>query len=217
MMKRIATASALIGILSLFSTSANAIAITQTYGDTGNGGIITYTDLGSNQLQIEFDNISTDYSALITGLVFDIVTDIEALTVGSFTDGNNVDLTSYYSVNLNVANNITPGNTQVDLAITTISGVNGGIYNAAHPGSDLNNAFPDIATLVLNISDPDPWGLTSIGNDWLRMQRVGADGELSLKLPGGDCTNCDVPEPGIAGLLGIGLLGMIVARRRMKV
>lgn len=216
-MKQINTLIAF-AMLMFFAASANALVITQTYSDGGdNGGIITFTDLGSNQLQIDFDNTSTatDFggylnSSLITGLVFDIVSDIGAMTVDSFVDGNNVDLASLFLVSINTNNNITPGNTQVDLSITTINGVTGGIYNSADPGSELTNAFPDIASLVLNISDPNPWSLSAISNDILRMQRVGAAGDGSLKLS-------SVPEPSVLALMGLGLLGVVFTRRRKSV
>ena len=206
-------------MLMFFAAPANALVITQTYSDGGdNGGIITFTDLGNNQLQIDFDNTSvatvfdSGYvnSSLITGLVFDIVSDIGAMSVVSFVDGNSFDLTSLYNVALNVDNKITPGNTVVDLSITTATGMEGGIYNSDDFGSELTNAFPDIATLVLDITTPDPWSLSSISNDILRMQRVGDLGEGSLKLS-------SVPEPSVLALMGLGLLGVVFTRRRKSV
>lgn len=203
-------------LLSMVAGVANA-SIVRTYAAIDGSGMVTFTDIGGNQLQIDIDNTSDNNnvgpggylnSSVITGLVFDIIDDIGALSVSSFLDGNGVDLSGSYVVELDVNNNITPGNTVVDLSITTTNGVNGGIYNAANPGSDLNNAVPDIATIILDISDPDPWSLSSIENDFLRMQRVGENGEGSLKIPG-------VPVPAAVWLFGSGLLGLVgIARRR---
>lgn len=192
-------------------------SIVRTYSATNGSGELTFTDLGSNKLQIEIDNTSDNNnvgpgvylnSSLITGFVFDILDDINVMTVASFVDGSGTDLSGAYSVQLNVNNNITPGNTKVDVSIKTTNGVNGGIYNFAKPGSDTNNAVRDIATIVLDITDPDPWVLGSIQNDVLRMQRVGPNGGGSLKIPG-------VPVPAAVWLFGSGLLGLIgIARRR---
>lgn len=201
-------------LLSMATAAANA-SVVRTYTGVDGSGVVTFTDLGG-QLQIEFDNTSDNNnvgpggylnSSVITGLVFDIVDDVTGVSVASFLDGNGADLSSAYIVELDVNNNITPGNTVVDLSIKTINGINGGIYNALAPGSDIANAFPDVATLVLNITD-SPWVLSSIENDILRMQRVGYNGEGSLKIPG-------VPVPAAVWLFGSGLLGLVgIARRR---
>jgi len=188
-------------------------SIVRAYDDSDGSGQVTYTDIGSNKLQIDFDNTSaSNTSAIITGLVFDIVEDVNAISFFSFKDGNGVDLTSSYTVDLNVSNNITPGNTKVDLSIKTSTGINGGIYNAASNSGSLNNAFPDIATLILTISDPDPWALSSISNDRLRLQRTGTNGNGSLKLDGVPA----VPVPAAVWLFGSGLLGLIGVARRKK-
>lgn len=127
-------------------------------------------------------------------------------------------------VQLDVDNNITPGNTVVDLSIKTTTGIDGGIYNDAKQGSNLNNVVPDIATIILAISDPDPWSLSSISNDRLRMQRVGPGGEGSLKIPGGPGDDDDddddppsaVPEPSVLALIGISLIGVGASRLRRR-
>ena len=199
-------------ILALMLTAVAGIAnasIIRTYTDVDGSGVVTYTDLGSNQLQIEFDNTSAaTMSSIITGLVFDIDQDVNSITLNSFLDGNSVDLSGSYNVALNVNNNITPGNTVVDLAITTTNGINGGIHNAAGNSGNLANTFPDIATLILTIDDPAGWALNAISDDILRMQRTGLDGEGSLKIPG-------VPVPAAVWLFGSGLIGLVgVARRK---
>jgi len=196
-------------------------SIVRTYTATNGSGDVTFTDLGSNQLQIDIDNTSDNNnvgpgvylnSSAITGLVFDILADINAMTVDSFVDGAGVDLSGSYVVGLDVNNNITPGNTMVDLSIKTTDGINGGIYNFDKPGSDLNNVVRDIATIVLNISDPASWALSSIENDRLRMQRVGPDGAGSLKIDGAPAV---VPVPAAVWLFGSGLLGLVgIARRK---
>jgi len=192
---------------------ANA-SIIRAYDDADGSGLITYTDLGGNQLQIDFDNTSaSNMSSIITGLVFDIDADINGMSVFSFVDGNGMDLSGAYDVELNVNNNITPGNTEVDLSIKTSTGINGGIYNDAGNSGSLNNAFPDVASLILTITDPDPWVLNSISNDILRMQRTGILGEGSLKTPGVPA----IPVPAAAWLFGSGLLGLVgVARRKSR-
>lgn len=208
----------ILGLVLLFSMVAGAAnaSIVRTYTGIDGSGVVTFTDLGG-QLQIEFDNTTdnTDFggylnSSVITGLVFDIVDDVTGVSVVSFEDGLNNDLSGAYNVELNVNNNITPGNTVVDLSIKTTTGINGGIYNAASMGSNTSNAFPDIATLVLNIDAPVSWSLSSIDNDILRMQRVG-DNDGSLKIPGVP----GVPVPAAVWLFGSGLLGLVgIARRR---
>jgi len=200
-------------LLAAVSGVVNA-SIVRTYDDVDGSGLITYTDLGNNQLQIDFDNTSTsNMSSIINGLVFDIDDDINAISFFSFVDGNGTDLSSAYDVELDVKNNITPGNTKVDLSIKTTTGIHGGIYNDAGNSGDLNNAFPDIATLILTISDPDPWVLNSIDNDILRLQRTGTDGNGSLKLSGVPA----IPVPAAVWLFGSGLLGLVgIARRKSR-
>ncbi len=71
-------------LLTMVAGVANA-SIVRTYDDPDGSGIVTYTDLGSNQLQIEFDNTSAStMSSIITGLVFDIDATINAVTFTSF-------------------------------------------------------------------------------------------------------------------------------------
>lgn len=212
----------LVLVLALLAGMANATPIVRTFTDGDNGGIITFTDLGSNKLQIDFDNTTNatnvgpgtnKNSSVITGLVFDILDDINAMTVDSFVDGSGNNLIPRWTVALNVNNNITPGNTKVDLAIKTSNGINGGIYNSADPGTNMDNVVADVATLVLTITDPDPWALqpSGISSDILRMQRVGAN-DGSLKISG-----TPVPEPGTIALLSGGLLGMGLIRRRRRI
>jgi hypothetical protein len=200
--------AALALLLSVVAGVANA-SIVRTYTDPDGSGVVTYTDLGSNVLQIEIDNTSAStMSSIITGLVFDIDATINTMTVTSFADGNGVDLSGAYNVALNVNNNITPNNMVVDLAITTTNGINGGIYNAEGNSGNIANTFPDNAILTLSITDPNSWTLNAISNDILRMQRTGVDGQGSLKIPG-------VPVPAAVWLFGSGLLGLVgVARRK---
>lgn len=237
--------AALIGI----GANANATTITQTFtattgcgvSDCGtSGGTVTFTDSGtdaslaSNQLKITFDNTTVasnvgpgSYlnSSVITGIVFNIQESINLISSFSFVDGNGTDLTSLWQIALNVDSNISPGNTIFDVTFDTTNGISGGIYNAADPGSNINNVFPDIAVLILTIGDPDPYNLTSVGDDSiLRMQRVGTAGEGSLKIPtstsssssggGGASTSGPIPEPGTLTLMGAAILGGLFQYRR---
>ncbi len=203
---------------------ANATLISQTFLDGVQGGIITYDDnLGSNQLRLTFDNISSMWNGAITGLVFNVTTDITTASVVSFTDGNG-NAISGWGVKFNVDNSITPGNTKFDIAFTAGS-IIGGIYNSG-VATNFANVAPDIATLVLQVTNPNPWSLASVGNDSiLRMQRTGSDGGGSLKIvtstsssSGGSSgtSGQTIPEPGVLALLGIGLVGQALLMRQRR-
>lgn len=229
---------------------SNATVISQTFATSSGdeGGVVTFTDsasdatLAANQLKITFDNTTNGptFSTAITGIVFNIDADINAVSSFSFVDGSSTNLASLWTVSIDIGSSIS-NNTVFD--ITFASGnINGGIYNAADPGGNLDNVFPDIATLILTISDPNPYAMTSVGSDSiLRMQRAGTTGEDSLKLvtstsstsggtttstsggtttstSGGTTTssNGNVPEPGMVSLLGIGLLGQAFLLRQRR-
>lgn len=204
-------------LLSLAGT-ANALMIERTYTDPDGSGVVTYNDLGGNVLEIEIDNTTpTNLDSLITGLVFDIVADINGASYQVF-DGDNNDITTFWGIAFNASGNITPGNTEVDLYFDTNQGIEGGIYNGdggANPNPNPGNAYTDIARIVLDVTDPVPWVLASdgISNDILRMQQTGSDGEGSLKIPG-DGGGTPAPIPGTLFLLGLGLIGL--ARTRVR-
>lgn len=206
---------------------ANATLISQTFVSGVEGGIVTYDDnLGSNRLRLTFNNTSSSWNGAITGIVFNVTTNIVAASVLSFKDGNNTAITGW-SVGLNVNNNITPGNTIFDIAFTADNGINGGIYNSG-VATNFSNVVPDIATLILTVTDPSPWSLASIDSDSiLRMQRTGADGQGSLKIvtstsssgtSGQTSSGGNIPEPGILALLSAGLLGqaLLIRQRRRR-
>ncbi len=204
------------------TSSVSATIITRAYGDavTGDGsGTVTFQDVTTTQLTITFDNTSVaPLSSIITGLVFNVLQDIDAVTVASFQDSATVDLTSIWEIALNVDNNITPGNTKVDVSFKTTNGINGGIYNY-NSFNNISNAYPDIATLVLNITNPSPWILTGVSGDILRMQRTGVNQNGSLKLPGynpGDEPIPPIPAPAPLALIGLGGLLLGLSRRRQS-
>lgn len=226
-------------------TAGAAVVVNQSFfdDDSESGGEVTFTDLGGNKLEITFNNTSENWdtgggylnSSTINGIVFNVQADINSISSWTFVDGDGIDRSSDWSVGINVNNETTPGKTVFDIAFETDNGINGGIYNDDKQGSELNNAFPDIAKLILTISDPAPWELTSIGGDSvLRMQRVGANGEDSLKIPtttsstsggtsttsstsGGTSTsNGTIPEPGTLTLLGVAILGGLFQYRRRQ-
>ena len=198
---------------------ANATLISQTFVSGVEGGIVTYDDnLGSNRLRLTFNNTSSSWNGAITGIVFNVTTNIVAASVLSFKDGNNTAITGW-SVGLNVNNNITPGNTIFDIAFTADNGINGGIYNSG-VATNFSNVVPDIATLILTITDPSPWSLASIDSDSiLRMQRTGADGKDSLKIVTSSSSGTSgqtIPEPGVLALMGIGLVGQALLMRQRR-
>ncbi len=197
---------------------------------TQSGGTLTFEDTAPQQLTITIDNTS-DFSGIITGAVFNITQDITSASLLSLTDGNGNDISSSWQVLLDINNNTTPGNTVFDVAFNTTNGILGGIYNDG-VATNTNNAFPDIATLVLSIASPDPWVFSDIADDSiLRTQRTGQDGSGSDKIVTSTSTSgntsttsgntstssgTQVSEPGVLILLGIGLLsqGLIFMRRR---
>lgn len=192
--KKLFRPAGLVGAITLALASAgvaNATLISQTFtnnsgGGIVEGGIVTFDDTsGANQLRITFDNTSTSGSdGVITGIVFNVTADINTASVLSFVDGNGVAIAGW-TVGLNVNNETTPGNTVFDVAFETTNGINGGIYNAG-VATDFSNVVPDIATLILTITDPNPWALSSIGSTGdaasiLRMQRTeGGGGSLKI-------------------------------------
>ena len=198
---------------------ANATLISQTFLSGVEGGIVTYDDnLGSNQLRLTFNNTSSSWNGAITGIVFNVTTNIVAASVLSFKDGNNNAITGW-TVGLNVNNELTPGNTVFDVAFETTNGINGGIYNSG-VATNFSNVVPDIATLILTITDPSPWSLASIDSDSiLRMQRTGADGKDSLKIVTSSSSGTSgqtIPEPGVLALMGIGLVGQALLMRQRR-
>lgn len=211
--------------LAVTAGTAGALEITRVYNDPDGSGSITFDDdLGGNQLRLTFDNTSDftndGLSSLITGIVFNIEQDIDGASVSSFEDGDGNDLSSDWVLNLDFDNETTPGNTQLDVTFETTTGVMGGIYNAADPGDTSGSVVPDIATLIISVSSPNPWSLSSISDDLLRMQRTGTDGEGSLKIPGDGPPPDEpppdepMPAPGTLVLLGLGLLSFRLFRRR---
>jgi PEP-CTERM motif len=216
---------------------ANATMISQSFTSGVEGGIVTFDDdLGSNQLRITFDNTSSMWNGAITGMVFNVTADINAASVLSFVDGDGNAIATW-TLGLNVDNSITPGNTQFDVSFAG-GNINNGIYNDG-VATNLANVVPDIATLILTVSDPTPWALASIGDDSiLRMQRTGANGNGSLKIvtstssssgqtsgstgtttsssTSGGASSGTIPEPGMISLLGIGLLGQALLLRRRR-
>ncbi|MDP3498107.1 MAG: PEP-CTERM sorting domain-containing protein [Candidatus Nitrotoga sp.] len=207
---------------------ANATLISQTFLQGVEGGIVTYDDTsGANQLRLTFDNTTSSGDAAITGIVFNVNANIGAASVLSFTDGAGTAITGW-TVGLNVNNNITPGNTTFEVGFTTTNGINSGIYNFG-VASNTNNLVRDIATLILTITDPNPWSFASIGSDSiLRMQRAGEDGEDSRKIvtstssssgtSGQASSGNSIPEPGMLALLSAGLLGqgLLIRQRRRR-
>ena len=217
------TTLALSSILLAIAGTANATSITRIYGfeeaaGAVSGGAVTWTQSGQT-LTISIDNTTTGaLSSAITGIVFDIDQDISAANIVSFKDGNNTDIPNW-SLNFNAGGSITPGNTTVDIYFAR-GNIKEGIYNAANP-QNTTNLVPDVAVLTLTVTNPNPWVLNAngISSDILRMQRTGLDEKGSLKLPGtdpGTPTPDPIPLPGTLLLLGAGLLGLRLTRRKAR-
>lgn len=192
------------------------------------GGIVTYDDnLGSNQLRLTFDNTSSSWNGAITGIVFNVSTNITAASILSFVDGSGNAITGW-TVGMNVNNEtLSSGNTVFDIAFETTNGINGGIYNDG-VATNFSNVVPDIATLILTVTIYS-WTLSSIDSDSiLRMQRTGANGGGSLKIvtssssssgtSGQSSSGNNIPEPGMLALLCAGLLGqaLLIRQRRRR-
>ena len=218
------TTLALSSILLAIAGTANATSITRIYGfeeaaGAVSGGAVTWTQSGQT-LTISIDNTTTGaLSSAITGIVFDIDQDISAANIVTFKDGNNTDIPNW-SLDFNAGGSITPGNTTVDIYFAR-GNIKEGIYNVANNPQNINNLVPDIAVLTLTVTNPASWTLNAngISNDILRMQRTGLDGKGSLKLPGtdpGTPTPDPIPLPGTLLLLGAGLLGLRLTRRKAR-
>ncbi len=240
-----AKAAILAGIFTASMAAASVHAYFEQqdfFGATSqSGGILTFEDTAPQILTITVDNTS-NFSGIITGFVFNVSDTITSATLLSLTDGNGNDISSSWDVAFNVNNNITPGNSTFDVGFNTTNGINGGIYNDG-TATNTNNAFPDIATITLQVEAPNPWTFTDVADDTiLRTQRTGANGEGSDKITtstssgntstssgntstssgntstssGTTTSGTTVSEPGMLILLAIGLLGQafVFSKRR---
>ena len=68
-----------------------------------------------------------------------------------------------------------------------------------------------LATSSYNFGGSGDWNKPGISGDWNKPGDWNKDKDQASCKP-----TYDVPEPGIIGLLAIGLLGMVVARRKLK-
>lgn len=178
-----------------------AIFIDEVAGGAGNEenvvltGSITFAVVSTTQLVLDIDltNAST-HGARMVSLGFDLatVTSLDSVVMGGGFGAWNVALAPQQPMN----------GIRVDLCIFAGRNCAGGGSAGLTPGS-----LSGSVTLNGEFSDP----LEFLGL-FARFQDVGRDNEGSETFP----SRVPVPAPGALGLLGLGLLGLAVMRRRPR-
>ena len=176
-----------------------AILIDEMAGGAGNEenvvltGSITFAVVSTSQFVLDIDlTNASSHGARMVSLGFDLATvrSLDSVVMGGGFDSWNVALAPQQPMN----------GIRVDLCIYAGRNCAGGGSAGLTPGS-----LSGSVTLNGEFSDP----LHFLGL-FARFQDVGRDSEGSETFP----SRVPVPAPGALGLLGLGLLGLVLMRRR---
>lgn len=237
-MKRTLLALGMLGL----SGAVLATPVTYDFYGVNNSGEAAATmqidiDASTNTLTAILNNVSPTSlidgtginSPGITGFGFDLNPDTLNWTSWDLkakdSSGVEVDIDNFSGGNamwlLTVGGNF--NGIKVDYTPNTDNGVNGALYNPnAVTGFGANPYFTEaVFTMVFN--ETPTFDSTGLWSPFVRMQNVGVNGAGSVKLAGSNqCAQepCgggfnEVPAPAPLALMGIGLLGLFAARRRI--